>query len=51
MGIHMVKQICGVSILRAGGTMEVGLKRVFSDAVIGKLLIQTNPSTGDPEVN
>jgi hypothetical protein len=30
--------------------MEAGLKRVFSDAVIGKLLIQTDPSTGDPEV-
>jgi hypothetical protein len=30
--------------------MEAGIKRVFSDAVIGKLLIQTNPHTGDPEV-
>jgi uridine kinase len=30
--------------------MEAGLKRVFADAVIGKLLIQTNPNTGDPEV-
>lgn len=31
--------------------MEAGFKRVFtSDAVIGKLLIQTNPNTGDPEV-
>lgn len=36
--------------MRAGGTMEAGFKRVFSDAVIGKLLIQTNPNTGDPEV-
>lgn len=30
--------------------MEAGLKRVFADAVIGKLLIQTDPNTGDPEV-
>lgn len=30
--------------------MEAGLKRVFSDAIIGKLLIQTGPNTGDPEV-
>jgi uridine kinase len=30
--------------------MEAGLKRVFADAVIGKLLIQTDPKTGDPEV-
>lgn len=31
--------------------MEAGLKRVFSDATIGKLLIQTDPNTGDPELH
>ncbi|KAG1472858.1 hypothetical protein G6F56_001290 [Rhizopus delemar] len=46
-----IEEICGVSILRAGGTMEAGLKRVFSDATIGKLLIQTDPNTGDPELH
>ncbi|ORE22191.1 PRTase-like protein [Rhizopus microsporus] len=50
-GLRYSQKICGVSILRAGGTMEAGLKRVFSDAVIGKLLIQTNPNTGDPELH
>ncbi|KAI9257086.1 uridine kinase [Helicostylum pulchrum] len=50
-GLKFSQKICGVSILRAGGTMEAGLKRVFSDAVIGKLLIQTDPSTGDPELH
>ncbi|KAG0757322.1 hypothetical protein G6F57_010581 [Rhizopus arrhizus] len=43
--------ICGVSILRAGGTLEIGLKRVFHDAILGTLLIQTNPNTGDPELH
>lgn len=51
-GLKFSQKICGVSILRAGGTMEAGFKRVFtSDAVIGKLLIQTNPNTGDPELH
>ncbi|KAI9261180.1 uridine kinase family-domain-containing protein, partial [Sporodiniella umbellata] len=30
---------------------DAGLKRVFSDATIGKLLIQTDPNTGDPELH
>ncbi|KAK4521859.1 uncharacterized protein ATC70_004397 [Mucor velutinosus] len=50
-GLKFSQKICGVSILRAGGTMEAGLKRVFADAVIGKLLIQTDPNTGDPELH
>ncbi|KAI8983947.1 uridine kinase [Mycotypha africana] len=50
-GLKFSQKICGVSILRAGGTMEAGLKRVFSDAVFGKLLIQTNPNTGEPELH
>ncbi|KAG1496480.1 hypothetical protein G6F53_012166 [Rhizopus delemar] len=50
-GLKYSQKICGVSILRAGGTMEAGLKRVFSDATIGKLLIQTDPNTGDPELH
>lgn len=31
--------------------MEIGLKRVFHDAILGTLLIQTNPNTGDPELH
>ncbi|CAG8734721.1 3659_t:CDS:2, partial [Racocetra fulgida] len=41
-------KICGVSILRAGGIMEAGLRRVAKDALIGKILIQTDPTTGEP---
>jgi len=45
-----VKKICGVSILRAGETMEKALSEVCKDIKIGKILIQTNPNTGEPEL-
>ncbi|RUS16215.1 hypothetical protein BC937DRAFT_91491 [Endogone sp. FLAS-F59071] len=48
-GKRLSEQICGVSILRAGGTMETGLLRVCQDARIGKLLIQTDPTSGEPQ--
>lgn len=40
----------GVSILRAGETMEQALCEVYKDITIGKILIQTNFDTGEPEV-
>ena len=39
-------KICGVSILRAGETMEQALAEVCKDIRIGKILIQTNSLTG-----
>ncbi|XP_021927879.1 uridine-cytidine kinase-like 1 isoform X3 [Zootermopsis nevadensis] len=42
-------KICGVSILRAGETMEQAVCDVCKDIRIGKILIQTNFSTGEPE--
>lgn len=44
-------KICGVSILRAGETMEQAVCDVCKDIRIGKILIQTNLSTGEPEVS
>lgn len=44
-------KICGVSILRAGETMEQAVCDVCKDIRIGKILIQTNFLTGEPEVN
>lgn len=44
-------KICGVSILRAGETMEQAVCDVCKDIRIGKILIQTNFSTGEPEVS
>ncbi|KAI8890816.1 uridine kinase [Backusella circina FSU 941] len=49
-GTKITENLCGVFILRGGGTMEPGLTKVFREAMIGKLLIQTNPKTGDSEL-
>ncbi|CAI2167877.1 13122_t:CDS:10 [Funneliformis geosporum] len=51
VGKRNTMQICGVSILRAGGTMETGLRRVVKDALIGKILIQSRPKTGEPSLH
>jgi len=40
--------ICGVTILRSGGPLEQGLRRVISDIRIGSLLVQTDLNTGEP---
>ena len=44
-------KVCGVSILRAGETMEPALCAVCKDVSMGKILIQTNLDTGEPEVS
>ena len=36
--------------MRAGECLEPALCEVYKDALIGKILIQTNESTGEPEV-
>ncbi|XP_059910014.1 uridine-cytidine kinase-like 1 isoform X1 [Gadus macrocephalus] len=43
--------ITGVSILRAGETMEPALRAVCKDVRIGKILIQTNLDSGEPELH
>uniref|UniRef100_A0A674MMV0 Uridine-cytidine kinase n=1 Tax=Takifugu rubripes TaxID=31033 RepID=A0A674MMV0_TAKRU len=40
-----------VSILRAGETMEQALMAVCKDIRLGKILIQTNHNTGEPELH
>ncbi|KAJ8305889.1 hypothetical protein KUTeg_016434 [Tegillarca granosa] len=45
------RKICGVSILRAGETMEQALCEVCKDIRLGKILIQTNLDTGEPELH
>ncbi|KFW69123.1 Uridine-cytidine kinase-like 1, partial [Pygoscelis adeliae] len=44
------QRITGVSILRAGETMEQALTAVCKDIRLGKILIQTNHDTGEPEL-
>lgn len=51
-GKRMTSQkMCGVSILRAGETMEQAVSDVCKHIRIGKILIQTNQITGEPEVS
>ncbi|XP_046856918.1 uridine-cytidine kinase-like 1 isoform X2 [Xenia sp. Carnegie-2017] len=45
------KRISGVSILRAGETMEPALESLCKDVRIGKILIQTNENTQEPELH
>jgi uridine kinase len=47
---HANDKVCGVSILRAGECLEPALCEVYKNATIGKILIQTNEITGEPEV-
>jgi len=50
-GKRMTSQkMCGVSILRAGETMEQAISDVCKHIRIGKILIQTNQITGEPEL-
>ncbi|KAJ3022062.1 hypothetical protein HKX48_007102 [Thoreauomyces humboldtii] len=50
-GVHWKGEVCGVSVIRSGATMERGLRSVVKDIPIGKMLIQTDPSTGEPQLH
>lgn len=50
-GLKLQGSICAISILRGGSIMEPGLRRVIPDCVTGRVLIQTNYSTGEPELH
>lgn len=47
-GKQLDATVCGISIIRSGGPLERGLARVISDVVLGSLLIQTDPKSGEP---
>ncbi|KAF8421290.1 uridine kinase family-domain-containing protein [Tirmania nivea] len=44
-------EVSVVVILRSGGTLENGLKRIVPEARIGRMLIQSNSRTGEPELH
>ncbi|KAF9565271.1 armadillo/beta-catenin/plakoglobin [Agrocybe pediades] len=39
--------ICGVAILRSGGALERGFRRVINDVPVGSLLIQSDSTSGE----
>jgi uridine kinase len=50
-GLVPLAETSAVSILRGGSVLETGLKRVIPDCQIGRLLIQSNYRTGEPELH
>jgi uracil phosphoribosyltransferase len=48
-GFRLAAPICGVSILRAGDSMESQLRQIMPDAPIGKVLIQRDKKTHLPK--
>ncbi|EAU85440.1 uridine/cytidine kinase [Coprinopsis cinerea okayama7 len=42
------KYVCGVTIMRSGGALERGFRRVINDVPVGSLLVQSDFTTGDP---
>ncbi|KAL1916894.1 uncharacterized protein VTP21DRAFT_5091 [Calcarisporiella thermophila] len=49
-GVGFKGQICGVSIMRAGESMESGLRECCRSVRIGKILIQRDESTAMPKL-
>lgn len=39
--------ICGVTILRSGGALERGFRRVINDVPVGSMLIQSDSKSGE----
>ena len=48
-GVELSAKVCGVEIVRAGSAMRTSFSRIFVDAPIGKVLIQTS-EIGEPLV-
>jgi uracil phosphoribosyltransferase len=48
-GLEVATKVCAVEIVRAGGAMRTSFSRIFVDAPIGKVLIQTS-DIGEPLV-
>jgi uridine kinase len=51
MGLQSKGEISAVVVLRGGSALETGLKRVIPDCKTGRILIQTNIRTGEPELH
>ncbi|CZR63428.1 probable uridine kinase [Phialocephala subalpina] len=50
-GLTAIGETSAVVVLRAGSVFETGLKRVLPDCRTGRLLIQSNIRTGEPELH
>lgn len=50
LGVKFEGKICGVSIMRAGESMEQGLRDCCRSVRIGKILIQRDEATSTPKL-
>ncbi|KAK6224155.1 Uridine kinase [Pestalotiopsis sp. IQ-011] len=50
-GLTVKGEVSAVIVLRGGATFESGLRRVIPDCRTGRLLIQSNIRTGEPELH
>jgi uridine kinase len=50
-GLRPAGKVSAVAILRGGSCLETGLKRTIPDCLTGRLLIQSNYRTGEPQLH
>ena len=50
-GLAKTAEVCAVVVLRGGSAFETGLRRNIPDCRTGRILIQTNYRTGEPELH
>jgi uridine kinase len=50
-GLRARGQVSAVILLRGGAALEAGLRRVIPDCQTGRVLIQSNVRTGEPELH
>jgi uridine kinase len=50
-GLRKVAEVSAVVVLRGGSAFETGLRRTIPDCRTGRVLIQTNFRTGEPELH
>jgi uridine kinase len=51
MGLNSKGSVSAVAILRGGSCLETALKRTIPDCITGRLLIQTDESSSEPELH
>lgn len=50
-GCELATNVCGVTVVRGGEIFENSLRMIFRDCLMGKLLIQSDPKTGEPRLH
>ena len=50
-GLRSAGTVSAVLVMRGGSCLEAGLKRTIPDCQVGKILIQANYRTGEPELH